>query len=392
MGAAVPARTPVEAVRNSDCDAFMFCVIFLPWLSTLPVIHAVTSLDPTISAGARSGRMLDGPAPNQGLLEWVLVPWRRYLLMPVVTAIVAGAISFLIANKYRAVAQLYPEQRTSAGPTNLGAFAGLAQQFGVGLASGAQSPQFYVQVLSSRRILDEVLNARVAAEGRADSTTLIRFLDDSKSETDRYEQAVRRLRDATESSVNVRTNIVEVAVTLNDRSIAAQVVALYVEALNRFNLATRQSQAGQRRRFVEKRLIESQDSLATVNGEVRAFLTRNRQYRDSPSLTFEYERLQREVSSYQQLNTGLRRDFDTARLDEVNDTPVLSVVDPPRVPLRKSSPSRGFAVFAGAVVGTMLVLMWAAMRAFLGRMKLEQPTQFESVTGLRQRVRTGRSA
>ncbi len=359
---------------------------------TLPVIHSVTPLDPTIPAGARSGRMLDGPAPNQGLLEWVLVPWRQYLLAPLVAAIVAGAISFLVPNKYRAVAQLYPEQRTSSVQSNLGAFAGLAQQFGVGLASGAQSPQFYVQVLASRRLLDDVLNARVVAEGRGDSTTLIQYLDDSKLDSDRYEQAVRRLRDATESSVNARTNIVEIAVTLKDRNIAAQVVARYVEALNRFNLATRQSQAGQRRRFVEKRLAESQDSLASVDGEVRAFLTRNRQYRDSPTLAFEYERLQRELSSYQQLNTGLRRDFDTARLDEVNDTPVLSIVDPPRVPLRKSSPSRAFAVLAGVAVGSMLVLMWASLRAFLGRMKLEQPTQFESVTGLRRRARTERSA
>lgn len=348
--------------------------------------------DTPVGGGFRSARMLDGPAVNQGLLEWVLAPWRSYMILPALAAALAGAGSFLIPNKYRAVAQLYPEQRTSSsGAANLGSFAGLAQQFGVGLASGAQSPQFYVQVLSSRRLLDDVLRARVVPSGR-DSLTLVDYLDDSEPEAERYEQAVRKLRDATEASVNARTNIVEIAVSLRDRNVSAQAVALYVEALNRFNLSTRQSQAGQRRRFVESRLAESQDSLSHVDEEIRAFLTRNRQYRESPSLAFEYERLQRELGSYQQLNTGLRRDYDTARLDEVNDTPVLSVVDPPRAPAKKSSPSRAFAIFAGGAIGTMLALMWAALRAFLGRMKLEQPAQFDSVTRFRQRIRAEHSA
>lgn len=335
--------------------------------------------------------MLDGPASGQGLLAWVLEPWRSYLVVPFVVAALIGAASFLLPNKYRAVTLLYPEQRSPSGGPNLGAFAGLAQQFGVGLASGAQSPQFYVQVLASRALMEQLLQAKVAPGGR-DSVRLLQYLDDSESESERYEQAERRLRDATEASVNARTNIVEVAVSLNDPYVAAQVVALYVDALNRFNLVTRRSQAGQRRRFIEKSLSESQDSLQAVDEAIRAFLTRNRQYRDSPSLAFEYERLQRTLSSYQQLNTGLRRDYDTARLDEVNDTPVLSMVDPPRVPTRKSSPNRTFAVLAGVAVGMMVVLMWAALRAFLGRMKLEQPTQFEAVTSLRQGTRTERRA
>ena len=335
--------------------------------------------------------MLDGPASGEGLLQWVLVPWRRYLTVPLVVAAIMGAGSFLVPNKYRAVAQLYPEQRTPSGGANLGAFAGLAQQFGVGLASGAQSPQFYVQVLASRGLMEQVLKEKVSPAGR-DSMSLMSYLDDSEDESERYERAVRRLRDATESSVNARTNIVEVAVSLNDRYVAAQVVALYIEALNRFNLLTRRSQAGQRRRFVEKSLTESQDSLDAVDRSIRVFLTNNRSYRDSPALAFEYERLQRAMSSYQQLNTGIRRDYDTARLDEVNDTPVLSVVDPPRVPMMKASPNRTLAVLGGMAIGVMLVLMWAAMRAFLGRMKLEQPQQFASVSGLRSRARTEHSA
>ncbi len=319
-------------------------------------------------------------------------PWRAYLVYPILIGVIAIAASFAVPNKYRAVAQVYPEQQKSSGAGNLGAIAGLASQIGVGLAAGAQSPQFYIQVVGSRRMMEDLLVARVAPES-GDSVLLRDYLDDSGATgTAQLDKALRRLREATEASVNARTNILELAVTLRDRSIATRVVGLYLDALNRFNLASRQSQAGQRRRFAEARLREAQDSLSQVDRAVSEFLTRNRQYRDSPTLSFEYERLQRLLINYQTLYTGIRRDYDTARLDEVNDTPVLTVVDPPRVPLRKASPSRVTAGLGGGILGVLLVLSWAAMRAFIGRMYREDRAQFDALTAFLRRSPARRRA
>jgi uncharacterized protein involved in exopolysaccharide biosynthesis len=342
--------------------------------------------------GMTRRRIWDGPSEEQSSLAWVLAPWRAYLLLPILVAITAFAISFAVPRKYRALAQMYPEQPKASGAANLGAIAGLASQIGVGLASGAQSPQFYIQVINSRRMMEEVLASRVAPEV-GDSVALVEYLVGSRERGDaQLDLALRRLREATDASVNARTNILELGVTLRDRAVAARVVELYLDALGRFNIATRQSQAGQRRRFAEARLREAQDSLSSVDRSVRDFLTRNRQYRESPTLSFEYERLQRLLANYQSLYTGIRRDYDTARLDEVNDTPVLTVVDPPRVPLRRSSPSRVVASIGGAMFGSMLVLFWAALRAFLGRLYRDDRPQFDALTAFSRRKTTRRSA
>ena len=334
-----------------------------------------------------TSRMLDGPAAAQTALEWTLAPWRTFLLLPLVLALLALGISLLIPNKYRAVAQVYPEQQKASGAASLGGIAGLASQIGVGLATGAQSPQFYLQVLASRRIMEEVLSARVSRDGGDSATVRAYLVGGNSDDVARLDKALQKLREATESTVNARTNIIELAVTLKDKRVTTQVVSLYLDALSRFNLASRQTQAGQRRRFTESRLKEAQDSLTLVDRAISDFLTRNRQYRDSPTLSFEYERLQRLVSNYQTLYTGIRRDYDTARLDEVNDTPVLTLVDPPRTPLRKSSPSRFLATLGGGVLGAVMALFWAATRTFLARMHQEDRAQFDAIVAIFRRQR-----
>jgi uncharacterized protein involved in exopolysaccharide biosynthesis len=357
-----------------------------PLAFSLPLLTAVSLTETAVGPSRIRRRLLDGPADGQSSFAWVLEPWRAYLLYPVLLSLVAIAVSFAVPNKYRAIAQVYPEQQKASGAASLGAIAGLASQIGVGLAAGAQSPQFYIQVIGSRRVMQEVLSSRVAPKG-GDSVSLRDYLDASgATSAAQLDKALRRLREATEASVNSRTNIVELAVTLRDPAVATRVVGLYLDALNRFNLASRQTQAGQRRRFAEARLREAQDSLSQVDRAVSDFLTRNRQYQESPTLSFEYERLQRLLSNYQTLYTGIRRDYDTARLDEVNDTPVLTLVDPPQLPLRRASPSRVTAGLGGAVFGGLLVLFWAAIRAFLGRMYAEDRSQYDALVEFLRRA------
>ena len=323
--------------------------------------------------------MWAGPPAGTSLLDWVLLPWRKYLLLPIAVAVVAVALSFLIRDRYRAAAQFYPEQRTGSAAASLGAIAGLASQLGVGNAGG-QSPQFYVQVLGSNRLLDQVLRGSVKPDG-ADSTSLLGYvLRDRGDAATGAARAMRALRSATQATVNPRTNIAEVAVVLEDPAVAVQTVGLYLRALDAFNRETRLTQAGQRRRFLEAQLGATQDSLLAAERRQRDFLAENRLYRDAPTLVFEYDRVQRRVNDFQALYATLRRDYDNARLDEVNDTPVITVIDPPRRPDRKDGPHRAIIGLGALVGGVMLSALWATLRAFLGRMKQERPGDFAALS------------
>jgi len=136
----------------------------------------------------------------------------------------------------------------------------------------------------------------------------------------------------------------------------------YVDELNRFNQNKRQLQARARRRFVEDRVEATGRDLATAESAVRDFLSRNRQYQNSPSLTFEYQRLQRAVALQQDLYVDLRRQLDAARIAEVDDTPTITTIEPAIPPQLKSWPSRkawvlSSALGAFAVLATLLVLI-----------------------------------
>ena len=89
----------------------------------------------------------------------------------------------------------------------------------------------------------------------------------------------------------------------------------------------------------------------------RYFLERNRQYQASPQLVYEYSRLQRQLQLRQQVYLTLATELETARIEELNDTPLFTVVDSARPPVKASSPRRIFVTVSGAVLGLAFAIM-----------------------------------
>ena len=88
---------------------------------------------------------------------------------------------------------------------------------------------------------------------------------------------------------------------------------------------------------------------------MRTFYERNGQWQNSPRLRFEEQQLNRQVAVQQELYLSLRREYETARIEEVNDTPLFTVIDP-AVPRReRSGPRRVVWVFVAFLVGVVLL-------------------------------------
>jgi uncharacterized protein involved in exopolysaccharide biosynthesis len=135
-----------------------------------------------------------------------------------------------------------------------------------------------------------------------------------------------------------------------------------LEQINDFNLRTRQSQAATERRFTERRLAEVRQDLRDAENEVKAFLGHNASYDRAPQLKLEYDRLSREVSLRQQVYTSLSEAYEQAKIDEVRDTPVLTVIEAPTLPV--SPDPRGLlrrAVFA-SIIAAFLTIAVASLR------------------------------
>ena len=297
---------------------------------------------------------------------------RLLVAVPLIVGIGAAALLLQVRNRYVASVAMVPEVRGEGLPGQLATLAAIARVT-VPASQQSQSPQFYASVLRSRPIVYAVLSRRYALPVRPldiDSVMLVDILEaKGRTPAERFENAARKLQRVTDVTYDLRTAIIRVSVEMRSPILAAAVANAYAGELDRFNREVRQSQARARRQFIEEQLRGASTDLARAEDAVKSFLVRNRQYQESPPLVFEFTRLQRALTVQQELYLDLRRQLDAARISEVNDLPVVSVIESAIPPVRKSGPARtkwllGMMFLAVAVVGAYLVLRQYHARLF----------------------------
>jgi uncharacterized protein involved in exopolysaccharide biosynthesis len=217
------------------------------------------------------------------------------------------------------------------------------------------------------------------------SSTLIEILEiEGDSHALRVERAVERLENQISVSVDSETGVVQLAVTTRWPQLSESVAERIIDLVNHFNLETRRSQASEEREFLSQRLSEAKRELRVAEDSLEAFLENNRRYQDSPPLRFEHDRLQRGVNLHQQLVTSLAQSLEQAKIEEVRNTPVITVVEPAEKPARPDARRLKLQGFLGLVLGTVIGLMWAFGRDIAGSSRQRHPSDFQEFKRLRE--------
>jgi len=274
------------------------------------------------------------------LLEALTRRYRLVLGAPFVAAVLTSVAVLLMSPSFRSSASFVPEDPLQSRlPTGL---ANLASQFGATLGGGAsRSPAFYADLIRSRQILMDVLSAKVLDQWGGDSISIYElYRIEGATPERRHDAGVTALRERIAVAADERTSIVRVTVEGPSPTAARDVLQLLLDRLADFNVHTRQSAAGERRKFIEGRTASAEDELRSAEQALRGFYERNRQWQSSPQLRLEEQELNRQVAIQQELYLTLRREYETARIEEVNNTPVLTIIDHPTIPGIRSRPLR----------------------------------------------------
>jgi uncharacterized protein involved in exopolysaccharide biosynthesis len=300
--------------------------------------------------------------------NWILalVLGRRHRIVgwALLAGVVISVTVLALPRTYTSTASVLPVVRRSGG--NL---AGLAASLGFNL-SGVdlnQSPSFYADLATAPTILIPVVNhAFDSADTTAPGGTLKDYYRIRQgSEALRTELAVKALQDDLHVTLKARTGVVQIDVTLKNPQLARAVVLQVLAELTRYNIGSRQSQASAERRFTEQRAAEARDELMSSEDRLRHFLRANRTVRGSPDLEFEQSRLERDVTLRQQIYTTLAEAYEQARIEEVRDTPLLTIVEPPRAPAKPDGRAVILkvliAMFVGGGVALLAVLAAATL-------------------------------
>lgn len=315
--------------------------------------------DPSQAPGPRP----DGQPTVLGALTPMLRRWKLVAGLTVGAGFVAAFIAIAIPRSYAATTTFVSAAwGRSTLPIDL---ATLATQFGfnIGPPNTAVSSDFFVEILRSRELLGATLESAFDdPEHPHSQRALIDILDvRGKTPGQRTDRGIRLLEARTSERVDRRTDIVSLRVEGRPPALIAAVANRMVQLLNQFNLERLQLQSRERRRFTETRRDEAERELSDAEARHVRFVAANPRYRASPVRALEENRLARQVELRQEVFQTLTREYEQARLAEVRDTPVLTIIDAAVPPERPSFPPRTLIVLLSMLAGglTALALIYA---------------------------------
>jgi uncharacterized protein involved in exopolysaccharide biosynthesis len=212
----------------------------------------------------------EGPTSDRATLldHWDVIVARRKLIGGLCLGAMATTlvVSLLLPKIYESTASVLPqvESKEMGGIATLLAATGagnMAQNLGMNLPGLPTSPtDIFVSILKSRVMADDVI---------AKFNLMERYRKETMVETR------EKLADRVRITVT-KEKIVKVAVEDRDPQIAADMANFYIANLDRLNRIVNVSKAGQNRMFIERRLAETQETMAKAEEALRDFQTKNK--------------------------------------------------------------------------------------------------------------------
>lgn len=270
-----------------------------------------------------------------------------------------------------------------------GLLAGIASQYNLSIIGSdpSQSIEFYEALLRSNELLRRVAarEYQVRVKGRVVRGQLPVFYGIHAGSRDaELDLAADQLRNRILTTSTRRTGIVTFFLSAPYPDLTEQLGNNMLSELDVYNTQRRRSQVTQEREFIQKRVEESQLALAKAENDLRNFQEVNRQYFSSPTLRLENNRLEREVTRRSDIYTSLSQAEERARIEEVRDTPAITVVEPPTYPV---SPDLGNGVrntLLGLIAGMLIGIVIAFVRERIRETQVEHSPAYATFTDLKR--------
>lgn len=293
--------------------------------------------------------------------RWSLAAWM------LVGAAVSVFPALFSPATFTATTSFLPKAGSNSGPSGL---ASLAGQFGLSIGGGesaSQNPDFYLMLIQSPTILVPISRDTISIAEINEVRTVSSLIGISEEDSLRRDEvSVNKLRKIIVPRIASKTGVVTVAVTTERPTLSTALAEKVITAINRFNRDTRRGQSVEERQSIEALLSGANGNLLGAEQRLQQFLQRNAEYVRSPQLRFEHDRLQREVTRYENIATSLAKALDEARIRELRDAPQITVVEQPMAPSLPNPRGRirraVGGLFGGAFFGLFFAFLREAMR------------------------------
>lgn len=317
-----------------------------------------------------------------------------------IAAIVGLVVAFSIPKEYTTTVKLAPESADGKGVSgNLGALASMAGiSLGGGNGADALNPDLYPDVVASVPFVVQLFDVEVSDRkgelhtdvyhyvdeelrapwwsavigapfrllgwtlslfrneeeptGQQEGTNLFRLSEDET-------RIVEALRQRISVSVDKKSSVVTLGVTMQDPLISATLTDTVMHNLQEYITQYRTNKARHDLEYMQQLYEEAQQQYFAAQQAYARYMDANQNI-VLRSGRVEQERLQNEMNLYYNLYNQTAQQLQVAKAKVQESTPVYAVVQPATVPIRAAKPSKamilvGF-VFLGAVAASGWVL------------------------------------
>ncbi len=378
-----------------------------------------------------SGAAGHGPPREDevSLLDILLVLARNKVLIvrTVLVFMFLGVTSALLASEeYTSSAKVVREAKTEGGGLPGGISSGALSGFGVNLGGAASglTPAAYPDILQSREVRLGVVRDTFRFPGAEQPMTYVDYANQPpgtlskvlkytlwlpwtlkgmlgraisgspapagttdavvpRIPSEEENGALKSISDKISVSVNEETGLMTISVTAGGPRLAASLAESFLDHFGTRVREIRTEKVRERLHFVEGRFNEVEQELEVAEEELAQFLDRN-QNPTTATLQFRRDQLQRQVSFKEQLYSELQSQLTQTRLDMQQRQPVMTVVEKPVPPMRRSAPNRTLIVLASLALGLFLGGGLAFGREFIKnqRENEDERTKIEKIKDL----------
>jgi len=270
---------------------------------------------------------------------------------------------------------------------NLGGLAGLASQFGVNVPTGAtadlSSPSLFPELLRSRTFAEKILDKKFYTKEFGKELSLLAILTHGNDPPEVGKdtlviKALGSLEQLLEFDQDPISTFSVIKVTTSEPVFAkelAEIVLSELEALNRFY---KSQTVNQKTSFIASRIASVDNELNSSETRLKEFNERNRQI-SSPALQLEQDRFARDVEIQKGIYLTLKQQLELAKIEEVQETSIVQVLDRPQAPLGPTNKNLKLSVVLAGVLGLGLGIMLGFVRSYLDNNDMDERKKLRRV-------------
>lgn len=325
---------------------------------------------------------------------------RRWSLISGLILLIIGSIyAFLKPDQYTAQVTVMPELQSKGGELGgLGSLAGLAGiDIGGSSSMGMDAirPDIYPNVLQSAPFALQLLREPVYMSLLGKEVPLQTFIEEqgkqswlggsddnekllvpdpqNKSKTlqltKKQEELVKTVNNSVATVFDKKNGIITVSATLPDPVVAATIARVSLEYLTNYITSYRTEKARNQVRFLGHQVEDAKSRYQRAEYVLSSYRDQNRSLFLNTA-KIEEQRLQSDFLLTQTVFNDLSKQMEQAKIKVSEESPVFKVLEPARVPLKKSGPKRGFIIVGFTIAGVLLgVILYGIRRLTINSKK-----------------------